>query len=78
MLRNQSVNVHKLTSTEASAPFAFNRFEPIFCRTGLALDVHMPWFTPVVRIKEKAISALTENRRHLTSLPDELCDAKPL
>src|SRR6266545_1187419 len=34
-------------------------------------------FGPVIREKEKAIPALTENRRHLTSLLDELCDAKP-
>jgi hypothetical protein len=77
-LRDQSVNVHKVTSIEAAAPFAFNRLEPKFRRLSLALDVHVPWFSPVIRVKEKAISALTENRRHLTSLLDELCDAKLL
>jgi hypothetical protein len=43
-----------------------------------SVNVHVPGFSPVIRVKEKAIPALTENRRHLTSLLDELCDAKPL
>src|SRR5437773_6502210 len=38
----------------------------------------MPRFSPIVRIKEKTKSPLTENRRHLMSLVDEVCDAKPL
>jgi len=38
----------------------------------------MPWFHPIVGVKEKAVSALTENCRHLTSLAGELCIAKPL
>ncbi len=44
VFRSQPVNVHKLASIEAAALFAFNRFVPKFCRVGLALDVHMPWF----------------------------------
>src|SRR5437867_6952381 len=64
------------SSTETVAPFAFNRLEPKFCRARLALDVHMPRFAPVIRIKEKTKSPLTENRRHVTSLRNELYDAK--
>jgi len=52
-------------------------FEPEFRRARLALHVHVPRFTPIVRIKEEAIPALTENRRHLASLAKDLWDAKP-
>src|SRR5437867_12182632 len=38
----------------------------------------MPRFTPVIRVKEKAIPALTKDRWHPTSLADEASDAKPL
>ena len=38
----------------------------------------MPRFTPVIRVKEKAIPALPENGRYLPSSVDEFCDAKPL
>jgi hypothetical protein len=76
MLRDQSVNVHQLTSTEAAAPFTYNRFEPKFCRAGFPLHMHMPRFSSVVRVKEKAVPALAENRRHSTSLVDHFCNAK--
>ena len=75
---DQSVNVHEFTSIEAAAPFAFNRFKPEFRRARLALDVHMPRFTPIVGVKEKAIPALTENSRHFGNLADDLRDAKPV
>jgi len=42
------------------------------------LDVHMPRFTPVIRVKEKAIRAFTKDRWHPTSLADEASDAKTL
>ena len=38
----------------------------------------MPRLTPVIRVKEKAIPALTKDRWHPTSLADEASDAKPL
>ncbi len=76
MLFNQSVNVHQVTSAEAAAPFAFNRFKPKFCRARLALDVHMQRFSPVIGVKEKAIPALTEHCWHFTSVPGELCNAQ--
>ena len=41
-------------------------------------DMHVPRFTPVIRVKEKAIPALTENGRHFGNLADDLRDAKPV
>ena len=37
-------------------------FKPKFCRAHLALDVYVSRFAPVIRIKEKAVAALTQNR----------------
>ncbi len=40
--------------------------------------MHVPRFTPVIRVKEKAIPPLTENGRHFGNLADDLRDAKPV
>jgi len=77
MLHNQSVNVHQFTSAEAAAPFTLNWLEPKFRCAYLALNVHMPRLSPIIRVKEQAIPALAENRWHLTSLPDGVFRAKP-
>jgi hypothetical protein len=38
--------------------------------------MHMPWFSSVIRVKEKAKPALAKNRWHLPSLTHELCGAQ--
>src|SRR5215467_10192838 len=72
MLHNQSVNVHQFTSTKAATAFAFNWLKPKFCRAHLALDVYVSRFAPVIRIKEEAVAALTQNRWHPSSLANVL------
>jgi hypothetical protein len=64
MLRDQSVNVHKLTAIKATTSLTFDWFQPKLRRVIFTLHVHVSRFDPIVPIKEQSITAFAQNCWH--------------
>ena len=72
MLLNQTVNRVEFRTGKSRARLQRNRFDPKLRLRVLALDVNVGWLVRVTCVKEEAVRTMTQDCRHLWTLPNRM------